>query len=169
MITSVEVPDAEPTSDKPASSEGNRGTTRKWFRTMMTKHGHDRAPCQMPSVVPSQAGIPSQTKAVPQKEKVSTMAPGKQQAVSVPSSIDTGHGHLTTRLSRRFTVVDQRLVHASYLFMNTIAYCASQEKKLPKTTRCSEAGSSNVPDEMKPEPSGAQNNVEVGVLLVLGS
>ena len=97
------------------------------------------------------------------------MAPGKRQAVSVPTCVDIANGYLTTRLSGQFTVVDQRLVHASYLFMNTIAYCALQEKKPPKTTRRSEAGSSNIPDEMKPEPSGAQNNVEVGVLLVLGS
>ena len=52
------------------------------------------------------------------------MAPGKRQAVSVPTCVDTANGYLTTRLSGRFTVVCHRLVHASYPFMNTIAYRA---------------------------------------------
>ena len=100
------------------------------------------------------------------------MAPGKRQAVSVPSSVDARHGYLTTRLSERFTVVYHRLVHPHYPFMSIITYRASQKKAAPKpavpsqppkTTPHSEAGPINVPDETKPEPSGAQNNVEVRV------
>ena len=85
VIPSVEVPDPKPTSDNPASSEGYRRTIGKWFRTMTTKRSHNRvpAPRKMASEVPTQSGIPSQTKAIPPKEKPSTMAPGKRQAVSV--------------------------------------------------------------------------------------
>ena len=96
------------------------------------------------------------------------MAPGKRQAVSVPSSVDTGHGYLTTRLSGRLEgpLLDERLVHASYPFMDTITYCASQKKKPAKTTSHSKADSTNVQAETKPESSGAQNNVDVGVHFV---
>ena len=163
MTTSVEMPDPKPASDNPASSEWNRGTTGKWFRTVMTKRSHNRTPRQTPSEAPPQSDIPLQTKATPSNEKPPTMAPGKRQAVSVPSSVDTRHEYLTTRLSGRFTVVDQGLVHASYPLDNTIAYHASQKKKPPKATRRSEAGPSNVQAEAKAEPSGAQTNVEVRV------
>ena len=159
MNPSVEVPDGEPTSDKPASSEGNRGTIGKWFRTVMTKWSHNRTSRQTPAEAPPQSGIPSETKAPTPKEKPSTMAPGKRQAVSVPTCVDTANGYLTTRLSGRFTVVCPRLVHASYLFMNTIAYCASQKKKPPKTTPRSKAGPTNVPAQT----TGAQNHTEVRV------
>ena len=56
--------------------------------------------------------------------------------------------------------------------MNIITHCSLQKKAAPKptassqppkTTAHSEAGSANVPDEMKAEPSGAQDNVEVRV------
>ena len=49
------------------------------------------------------------------------------------------------------------------LFVNVITYCVSQKKKPPKTTPHSEAGPSNIPDETKPESSGAGNNAEVRV------
>jgi hypothetical protein len=60
-----------------------------------------------------------------------------------------------------------RLVH-----MTNITYCASQKKPAqkpaasnqpPKTTAHSEAGPAKVPDETKPEPSGAPDNEEVRV------
>ena len=132
---------------------------------MTTKRSHNRTSRQTPSEVPPQSGIPSQTKATPPKEKPSTMAPGKRQAVSVPSSVDTGNGYLTARLSGQFTAVDQRLVHASYPFMNITTYRVSQKKKTkpPKTAPHLEAGPSQVPDETKPEPSGAKSNVEVRI------
>ena len=151
MIPSVEMPDPKLTSDTP---KGNRRTIGKWFKIVTTKRSHSRTPCQTP---------PLQTKATLPKEGPSTMAPGKRQAVSVPSSVDTGYGYLTARLSGQFTVVDQRPVHAVYPIMNIITYRAPQEKKPPKTTPHSGAGSSNVPDATKAEPSGARNNVEVRV------
>ena len=171
MIPPVEMPD--PKSDNPASSERNRQTIGRWFRTMMTKRSHNRAPRRTPSEVPHRSGIPgpSQTKAIPPKEKPSTMAPGKRQAVSVSSSVDTGDGCLTARLSGRFTVVCHRLVHASYPFMIVIPYHASQKKAAPKpvassqppkTTAQPEAGSSDVANETTAE-SGAQHNEEARV------
>ena len=125
MIPSVEMPDLKPTSDNPAPSARNRRTIGDWFRKATTKRSHNRFSRQTPSEAPPQSGAPSQTKAIPTKEKPSTMAPGKRQAVSVPSSVDTGNEYLTAWPSGRFIVVDQRLVHASYPFMNTIAYPAS--------------------------------------------
>ena len=165
MIPPVEVPDPKSNSGNPASSERNRRTIGGWFRSMTTKHGRNRgpAPRQVPSEAPPQSRIPSGTKATPPKEKPSTMAPGKRQAVSVPSSVDTENGYLTTRLSGRFTVVCHRLVYASYPFMDTITYCASQKKKPAKTTSHSKAGPSNVQAETKPESSGAQTNAEASV------
>ena len=100
------------------------------------------------------------------------MAPGKRQAVSVPSSGDTGNEYLTALPSGRFIVVDQRLVHASYPFMIVIPYHASQEKAAPKpvassqppkTTAQPEAGPSDVANETKAETSGAQHNEEARV------
>ena len=123
MIPPVEVPD--PKSDNPASSAWNQRRIGEWFRKVATKRSHNRTPRRTPSEAPPQSGVPTQTKATPTKEKPSTMAPGKRQAVSVPSSVNTGDGYLTARLSGRFIVVDQRLVHACYPFMNTIAYPAS--------------------------------------------
>ena len=167
MIPSVEMqmPDPKRTSDNPASSEGTRRTVGEWFRRVTTKRSHNQTSRQTPSEAPPQPRIPSQTKATPSKETPSTMAPGKRQAVSVSSSFDTGNGYLTARLSGQFTVVDQRLVHVSYPFMNTITYRASQKKKtkLPKTAPHSEAGPSKVPDETKAEPPGAKTNVEVTI------
>ena len=114
MISSVEMPEPKATSDKLASSKGNRRTVGKWFKTVMTKHSHNRAPRQMPSEVGPQSGIPSQTEAIIPNEKRSTMAPGRRQAVSVP--LIQGPGYLTTRLSGRLgsRQSDHRFVHASY-------------------------------------------------------
>ena len=176
MISSVEMPDPKPTSDESASSEGNRRTFGEWFRTAMTKHRQNRRPRRTSDASP-QSGTPSQTKATPQNEKASTMSPGKRQAVSVPFSVDAGHGYLTTWLSGRSEspLLDHRLVHVSYPFTNIITYCAPQKKVTPKppvscqppeTDLCSEAGPANVPDEMKAEPSGVQNNVEARVHFV---
>ena len=56
------------------------------------------------------------------------------------------------------------------LLMNTMIYCFSQEKATkkpdassepPGTTAQPEAGPRNAPDETKPEPSGAQLDVQV--------
>ena len=163
MIPSVKTPDPKPASDNPASSARNRRRIGEWFRRVTTKRSHNRTPRRTPSEAPPQSDVPTQTKAIPPKEKPSTMAPAKRQPVSVPSSVDTGNGYLTTRLSGQFTVVCHRLVHASYPFMNTIAYPASQENKPPKTAPHSEAGRSNVPDGTKDEPSSAHNNVEVKI------
>jgi hypothetical protein len=176
MILPVDMPDS--TSDNPASPEWNRRTVGEWFRTVMTKRSHNRRPRQTPSDAPPQSGVPSQAKTTPSNEKPSMMAPGKRQQVSVPFSVDIGHGYLTTRLSRRSESppLDHRLVHASSPFMNIITYCTLQEKaapkpaasQLPKTTGPphSEAGPAKVPDEAKAEPSGAQNSVEVRVHFV---
>ena len=93
------------------------------------------------------------------------------------NSVDAGHGYLTTRLSGRLEspLLDHRLVHVSYPFMNIVTYCPSQKKvtptvpvscQPPKTAPRSEAGSANIPDETKAEASGAQNNVEVRVYFV---
>ena len=159
---SVEMPDPKPISDDPASpSERNRRTIGKWFRKVTRKRSHDRAPRKTRAEASPQSGTPAQVRTTSPNEKPSTMAPGKRQAVSVPTCVDIANGYLTTRLSGQFTVVDQRLVHAFYPFVNTIAYGASQEKKLPKTAPRSAAGPANVPDETKPEPSGVQDNVEV--------
>ena len=163
--SSDEAPDAKPTSDNPTSSEGNRRTIGKWFRKVTIKRSHDRAPRKTRAEVPPQSGAPAQARATPPNEKPSTMVPGKRQAVSVPTCVDIANAYLTTRLSGLFTAVDQRLVHASYPFVNTIAYRASQEKKPPKTTPRSEAGPANVYDETRPEPSGVQDNVEVSSTL----
>ena len=172
MIPSVEMPDPKPTSDNPASSARNRRTIGEWFRKATTKRSHNRTPRQTRSKVPHQSGIPSQTKVIPPKEKPSTMAPGKRQAVSVPSSVNTGNGYLTARLSGRFIVVDQRLVHASYPFMNVVPHHTLQKKAAPKpvassqppkTTPQPEAGSSNVANETKAEISGGQHNREARV------
>ena len=171
MIPSAEMTDPKPTSENRTSSEENRRTIGKWFRTLTT---HNRTPRQTPSEAPLQTGIPSQTKATPPTEKPSTMAPGKRQQVSLHSSIDTGHGYLTTGLSGRLEgpLSGDRFVLASYSFMNTITYRASQKKTAPKATASnqppkpashSEAGPANVPDETKAGPSGAQNDVEVRV------
>ena len=167
MITSVEMPDPKSTSHNPASSEGNRRTIGKWFK-IVTKPSHNPMLHQTRSVPPPQSCVPPQMKATPPNEKPSTMAPGKRQKVSVLSSVDTGHGYMTTRFSGRLQgpLLDQRLVHASYPFMNPIAYCASQKKKTAKTTPHSEAGPSNVQTETKPESSGARNNVNVSVHFV---
>ena len=105
------------------------------------------------------------------------MSPGKRQPVSVPFSIDTGHGFLTARLSGRLEgpLLENRHVHVSYLFTNIIAYCASQKKaalkpavssRPPKTAPHSGGGPADVPDETKTEHSGAQNNREVRFDLV---
>ena len=172
MIPSVEMPGPKPTFDDRASYEGNRRT--KWFGKVITKRSRNRTPRQTPSDACSQSGIPSQTQATPQDEKPSTMSPGKRLAVSVPFSVDAWHGYLTTRLSGRLEspLLDHRLVHVSYPFMNIVTYCPSQKKvtpkppvscQPPKTAPRSEAGSANVPDETKAEASGAQNNVEVRV------
>ena len=159
MNSSVGVPDLNAAPDNPTSSKGNRRAIGKWFRTVMMKLNHNRTPRQMPCETPAQSGIPSQTKATPLNEKPSTMAPGKRQAVRVPASVDTGNRYLTTRLSGRFTVVCHRLVHASYPFMSTIAYRASQENMPPKTAPGPKADPPNVSDETKPESPGAQNDV----------
>jgi hypothetical protein len=87
-ILSVEIPDQKPTSDNRASSEGHRRSVGEWFRKVMTKRGHNRAPRQTPSEAPPQSGIPSQT-TLP-NEKTSTMAPGRRQKVSVPFFVDMG-------------------------------------------------------------------------------
>ena len=79
MIPSVKVPNPKPVSGNPASSEGNRRTIGEWFRTVMTKRSHNRS-------APPQSGISSQTKATPPNEKPPTMAPGRRQKVSAPSS-----------------------------------------------------------------------------------
>jgi hypothetical protein len=108
------------------------------------------------------------------------MSSGKRQKMNVPFSVDTGHGYLTTRLSGRLEspLFDPRFVHASYPFMNVITYRTSQKKAAqkpsaldqpPKTTPHSEVDPISVPDETKAEPSGAQNNAEVGPLHTLGS
>ena len=167
MNPSVEVPDEKPTSDKPASSEENRRAIGKWFRTVITKRNHNRTPRQTPSEAPHQFDIASRTTATPPNEKPSTMAPGKRQQVSVPSSVPTGHGYLTTRLSGRLEgpLLDERLVHASYPFMNIITHRASQKKKPLKTTPHSKAGPTDVPDQT----TGAQNHVEVRVSIALDS
>ena len=93
MIPPVEVPDPKSNSDNPASSERSRQAIGSWFRSMTTKRSRNRAPTprQVSSEVPPPSGILSRTKATPPKEKPSTMAPGKRQAVSVPSSVDTGN------------------------------------------------------------------------------
>ena len=176
MIPPVDMPDPK-TSDHPASPEGNYRTIGEWFRTVITKRSHNRTTHQMPSDAPPQSGIPSQTITTPQNEKPSTMAPGKRKEVSIPSSVVTGIGYLTTRLSVRLesSLLDHRLVHASAPFMTIITYCASQKKvtskpaassQPPKTTAYSEADPANVPDETKTKPSGAQNNLEVRVHFV---
>jgi hypothetical protein len=90
IIPSVEMPDPKPTSDDPASSEGNRRIIREWFRKVMTKRSHNRTPRRTPSDASPQPGIPSKTKAAPQNEKPSTMSPGKRSAVSVPFSVEEG-------------------------------------------------------------------------------
>ena len=66
------------------------------------------------------------------------MAPNRRQPVSVPSSV-IGNGYLTAGLSGQFTVVDQRLVYASYPFMNVVAYRAPQWPWITPV-----AGSSNI-------------------------
>ena len=168
MVPSVEVPGPKSNSDDPALSERNRRTIGGWFRSMTAKRSRNRAPA--PRQVPSepQSGISSQTKATPPKEKPSTMASGKRQKVSVPSSVDTGHGYMITRLSGQLEgpLSDQRLVYASCPFMDTIAYRASQKKKPAKTTSHSEADSTNVQAETKPESPGVQSNVEASVHFV---
>ena len=123
MIPSVEMHDPKPTSDNPASSEENGRTIGRWFRKVMTKRSPDRTPRQTPSEASPQSGIPSQTKATPPKEKPSTMAPGKRQQVSMPSSDEIGHVYLTTWLSGRLDgpLLDRRLVHAFCAFMNIIS------------------------------------------------
>ena len=171
MIPSVEMHDPKPTSDNPASSEENGRTIGKWFRKVMTKRSPNRTPRQTPSEASPQSGIPSQTKATPPTEKPSTMAPGKRQQVSVPSCVDTGHGYLTTWLSGRLDgpPSDRRFVHASYPFTDIlVTSCASQKQKPPKTAPHSEseASRSNVPNETKSEPSGAQNKGEVRIHLL---
>ena len=101
LILSVEMPDAKSTSDNPTSSEGNRRTIGKWFRTVMTKRSHNPTPCQMPSDAPPQSGIPSQTKATPQNKQPSMASPSKRQKGSVvPFAVATG-GYLTIRPSGR--------------------------------------------------------------------
>ena len=90
--------------------------------------------------------------------------------------VDTGHGYLTTWLSGRLEspLLNHRLVYASCQFVNIITYCASQKKvakvatssQPPKTTPHSEAGPANIPDETKPKPFSAPNNVEVRVHFV---
>ena len=129
LIHPVEMVDPKLTSDNLTSSE-NRRTIGKWFRTVMTRGSHNRTPRQTPSEAPPQTGIPLQTRAIPPKEKPSTMAPGKRQKVSVPSCVDTGHGYLTTRLSGRLEgpLSDQRLVHASYLFRTSLLTVFAEEK-----------------------------------------
>jgi hypothetical protein len=101
IIPPVEMPDPTPTSDDPASSEGNHRTVGVWFRTVMTNHSHNRTPRQTPFDASRQSVIPSQTKATLPNEKPSTMSPGRRQKVSAPFSVDTGHGSLTTRPSGR--------------------------------------------------------------------
>jgi hypothetical protein len=177
IIPSVEMPDPSPISDNPASSEGNRRSIGEWFRTVMTKRSN-RTPRQPRSEAPPQPSIPSRTKETPSNEKPSTMSPGRRQAVSVPSSVDTGHRYLTTRRSGRLesSLLDHRLVHVSYPFMNIFTYYALQKNtaakpaassQLPKTTPRTEAGPANVvPGETKAEPSGAQNNVQARVYFV---
>ena len=126
ITPSVEMPDPNPISDNPVSSEGNRRTIGEWFRTVMTKRSN-RVPRQPCSEAHPQPGIPAQTKASPSNEKPSIMSPGRRQAVSMPSSVDTGHRYLTTQLSGRLEspLLDHRLLHASYPFMNIITYYAS--------------------------------------------
>ena len=169
-IPPVGMPDPEPTSVNPASCEGNRRTIGEWFRKEMTKN---RTPRQMPSEAPPQSGIPEAT---PPNKKFPTMSLGQWIRVSVSFSVDTRHGYLTTRLSGRLEgpQLDHRLVHdASYAFMDIIvAYRASSTPKPavssqpPKTTPCSEAGPANVPNEMKADPAGVQNNEEVRIHFV---
>ena len=168
MIPSAEMTDPKPTSENRTSSEENGRPIGKWFRTLMT---HNRTSRQTPSEAPPQTGIPSQTKATTPTEKPSTMAPGKRQQVSVHSSIDTGHGYLTTWLSGRLEgpLSGDRFVHASYSFMNIITYRASQKKTAPKATASSQPPKTT---PQKAEPSGAQNDVEVrvhSVCLVAGT
>ena len=130
-IPSVEVPSPKPTSDSPTSSEGNHGAIGKWFRTAMTKRSHKRTTRQMPSEVPPQSRAPPGTKATPQREKPSIMAPGKRQAVRMPFSAGAGRGYLTTLLSGRLEgpLLDHRFVHASSPFMNIIAYVPRRRKQ----------------------------------------
>ena len=117
MIQSVEMPpDPKSTSDNPTSPERNRRTIGEWFRTIIMKRSHNRPLRQTPSAPrPPESGIPSQTEATPPNEKPS-MSPGRRQKVSVPFSIDTGHGYLTTQLSGRLEgpLPNERLVHTSY-------------------------------------------------------
>jgi hypothetical protein len=82
-IPSVEMPDPRPTSDNPASSEGNRRTIGEWFRKVTTKRSHNRTSRQTPSEALPQSGIPSHTEATPPYEKPSTMAYGKRTKVCV--------------------------------------------------------------------------------------
>ena len=177
LVPPVGMPDPKPTSDNPASSEGSRRTIGEWFRTGLTKRNHNRTPRQTLSEAPPQSGIPSQTKATPPNEKPSTMSPAQRVKVSVPFSVDTGHGYLTTRLSGRSEspLLNHRLVHASYAIMDVNTYRASQKKavpkptvsnQLPKTNMPPEAGPAHVPDETKAESSGAKNNEEVRVHFV---
>jgi hypothetical protein len=86
MILGVDLPDPKPTSDNPASPEGNRRTIGEWFRTVVTKRSRRRTPRQTPSDVSPQSDIPLQTEVTLPNEKPSTMAPGKRQEVSVPFS-----------------------------------------------------------------------------------
>jgi hypothetical protein len=169
--------DPKTTSVNPASPEGNRRTIGDWFRTVMTKRSHKRTPRRTPSNASPQSGVPSQTEAKPPNEKPSTMSPGRRQKVSVLFPLIQGHGYLTTRLSGRLEgpLLNDRLVHASYPFINIITYRVPQKKAAlkpaltsqpPKTTQHSEAGPANVPDETKAEPSGTHNNVEVRVHVV---
>jgi len=134
IIPSVEMPDPKPTSDDPASSEGNRRIIREWFRKVMTKRSHNRTPRRTPSDASPQPGIPSKTKAAPQNEKPSTMSPGKRSARTVAKS--------TVRPQKKSTPKPP-------------VSCQP-----PKTAPRSEAGSADVPDETKAGPSGAQNDVE---------
>ena len=85
MNTSVEAPVPKHTSDNPASSEGNHRTIGKWFRKVTMKRSHDRAPRKTRAEVPPQSGTPAQARATPPNERPPTMAPGKRQAVSVPT------------------------------------------------------------------------------------
>jgi WD40 repeat protein len=170
MIPGVDLPDPKPTSENPASPEGNHRTIGDWFRTVMTKRSHNRTSRQTPSDASPQSGIPSQAEASPPNERPSTMSPAKRQRRTVGRSTvkrkkKTAQKPAASSQPPKTTphteagpanVLDETKAEPS------VAQDNKERRQPPTTTPRSEVGPADVPDEIKPERSGAQNSVEQG-------
>jgi hypothetical protein len=136
MIPGVDLPDPKPTSENPASPEGNHRTIGDWFRTVMTKRSHNRTSRQTPSDASPQSGIPSQAEASPPNERPSTMSPAKRQRVC-PFSVDIEariSDHLAQRTVGRSTVKRKARSSVLSVYEHHYLLCCSEENS-PKT-RC---------------------------------